>query len=132
MVLCRILIKFIIFQTKADPEMGSLGSREMKKQRAVTKAEIYTRRLMCFDAGLPCWYPEPLPPAGETGIVPGDVGTFNPTNGFIKMFNLWEDGFAAQYGLPPMETTVHSNIFEQGRTLASGMNSRTCQSNDGR
>ncbi|RXW24097.1 hypothetical protein EST38_g1768 [Candolleomyces aberdarensis] len=99
-------------------DMSNLELRELKIQKAVMNAEIYTRSMMCSGAGLPCWYPEPS--TGETGIVPGDVGTFDLMDGFIKIFNLWDDGFAAQHRLPPKDCT-HRNKFKEGVGMPSGV-----------
>jgi hypothetical protein len=99
--------------------MSKLDLREVKTQEAETRAEVYTRLMMCSNAGLPCWYPAPCPMTGETGIVPGDVGTFDLTRGFRKIFNLRE--FAVQDRLPSMEPTVRLNHFNQGHVFVEGI-----------
>jgi hypothetical protein len=112
---CPILAKLIlVFKT----EMSKLDLREVKTQEAETRAEVYTRSMMCSNAGLPCWYPAPCPMTGETGIVPGDVGTFDLTRGFRKIFNLRE--FAVQDRLPSLEFTPRPH-FNQGHVLVEGI-----------
>jgi hypothetical protein len=85
-------------------------------------------------AGLACWHPQPRKPwAGEKGIVPGDVGTFDLAHGFRKIFNIWEDQSlpVARSRLPSGETT-HNGEFAAGHTIVSGLASKIELSEDGK
>ena len=101
--------------------------REMKSQSIVTNAEIYTRSMLRADAGLPCWHPEPRSPAG---IVPGDVGTFDLMDGFIKIFNIWEDESFAYN--PSNKIIDRRKYFRKGYTIVSGGTTQIHRSEDGR
>jgi hypothetical protein len=83
-------------------------------------------------AGLPCWYPKPCKPIGERGVVPGDVGTFDLTDGFRRIFNLWEDELFASYRLPCQDVIVHSEHFAEGHTIVSGTSANVRRTIDGK
>jgi hypothetical protein len=108
-----------------DLDLRSIGSRTR------TNAEIYTRLMLSCVEGLPCWRPKPLP--GTQGIIPGDVGTFDLTHGFRKLFNIWEEGSEGRlYGTPPRATVqISSSHFPEGHTIASGASSSIRRSSDG-
>ena len=117
--------------------MANLDMQEIKAQSTMTHAEIYTRSMLCADAGLPCWYPEPRRPVGDRGIVPGDVGTFDLTDGFQKIFNIWEDSgwLLAVPGvepeqLPPEKITSHPEL-PVGHTVVTGGSATVKASKDG-
>ena len=112
--------------------MSALDIGTVTNQQTMTNAEIYTRSMMCSNDGLPCWRPEPREPTGEAGIIPGDVGTFDLMNGFRKIFNVWEDGFAAQYQLLPQASTIHADHFGKGEAIVEGISSEPCWSEDRR
>jgi hypothetical protein len=63
--------------------------------------------------------------------VPGDVGTFDLMDGFIKIFNIWEDETFA-YQLPPNECITRPNHISEGNTVVSGISAKACRSEDGR
>jgi hypothetical protein len=70
---------------------------------------------------------------GKKGIVPGDVGTFDLTRGFKKIFNIWEDESlpdVARCQLPQRECTTHTDEFAEGHTIVSGTSSKACRSTD--
>ncbi|RXW20154.1 hypothetical protein EST38_g5692 [Candolleomyces aberdarensis] len=90
--------------------MDELDLRSLQSQ-VTTNAEIYTR--------------------GPRGIVPGDVGTFDLTYGFKKIFNLWEGEFATDYDLPTRKI-VHPEGFAEGHTITSGTSSKIHRSEDER
>ncbi|KAF5329186.1 hypothetical protein D9611_013196 [Ephemerocybe angulata] len=52
-------------------------------------AEIYVGSMLSSGMGLACWNTKPH--AGAVGPALGDVGTFSAQDGFIKIFNLWDD-----------------------------------------
>ncbi|RXW15666.1 hypothetical protein EST38_g10183 [Candolleomyces aberdarensis] len=90
--------------------MSELDLRSIQWQ-VTTNAEIYTR--------------------SPRGIVPGDVGTFDLTYGFKKIFNLWEDEYAGGWDLPAKEI-VRSDHFAEGHTISSGTSSKVRRSEDGK
>ncbi|RXW17707.1 hypothetical protein EST38_g8147 [Candolleomyces aberdarensis] len=110
--------------------MSELELRSIQSQ-VTTNAEIYTRSMLCCNEGLPCWRPQPRKPIGLRGIVPGDVGTFDLTHGFRKIFNLWEDESAGGWDLPAKEI-VCIDHFAEGHTIASGASSKIRRSEDGK
>ncbi|KAF5326064.1 hypothetical protein D9611_000876 [Ephemerocybe angulata] len=81
-------------------------------------AEIYVGSMLSSGMGLPCWNTEPH--AGEVGPALADVGTFSAQDGFIKIFNLWDDEEAIRrtartIGLNGYESLVRRNTWKQGR-----------------
>ena len=110
--------------------MSELDLRSIQSQ-VTTNAEIYTRSMLCCSEGLPCWRPQPRKPIGPRGIIPGDVGTFDLTYGFKKIFNLWEDECAGGWDLPAKEI-IRSDHFAEGHTIASGTSSKIRRSEDGK
>ena len=110
-----------------EPDLQSMRSQ------VTTNAEIYTRRMLHCNEGLPNWRPRPSGIARQKGITPGDVGTFNLTHGFRKLFNLWEDEWAQSLGdLPSREADIQSGYFPEGYTIQGGASSKICQSEDRR
>ncbi|KAJ2914921.1 hypothetical protein MD484_g5479, partial [Candolleomyces efflorescens] len=90
--------------------MSELDLRLLQSQ-VTTNAEIYTR--------------------SPRGIVPGDVGTFDLTYGFKKIFNIWEDECAGSWELPAQEI-ARSDHFSEGYTIVSGAYSKIHRSEDDR
>ncbi|KAF6741040.1 hypothetical protein DFP72DRAFT_342991 [Ephemerocybe angulata] len=110
-------------------------------KETLTTPEIYTTSLLGSGKGLACWQPHPNPPyAGETGIVPGDVGTFDAEDGFCKIFNLWDDeaGLKARaqtsgvfYTSPGRETVCREDL-RQDETVVRGTSTDIEYTRDGR
>ncbi|RXW19019.1 hypothetical protein EST38_g6839 [Candolleomyces aberdarensis] len=121
-------------QQSQHDHTASMSDLELRSQQiqVTTNVEIYTRRMLCCNEGLPCWRPRPSPQMRQRGIVPGDVGTFNYIHGFRKLFNLWEDGWKGSLGeLPPRGVTTHTDYFSEGHTIQSGASSKIRRSEAG-
>lgn len=78
--------------------------------------------------GLPVYLPKPVKPYGDVrvGVVPGDVGTYNPSKGFKRITNLWvaEQNGALPVGLPAREVSVDEQVIPEGHVLSEGASSR--------
>jgi hypothetical protein len=118
-----------------DFDLQSLQGQE------ITNAEIYVRGMLRCRKGLACWHPRPRQPfVGEGGVVPGDVGTFDLTDGFKKIFNIWEDdAFLRRLGmpgvesqLPPKNAALHLDELVGGHTIVNGSSSKVSESQAGR
>jgi hypothetical protein len=70
------------------------------------------------------------------------VGTYDLTDGFKPIFNIWKDSEALRermnassdmksFKLPPKETTFHLDELEEGATIVSGTSSNVDESQDG-
>ncbi|KAJ2925398.1 hypothetical protein H1R20_g11679, partial [Candolleomyces eurysporus] len=128
-----------------DFSVSALDDLDLHSMQAqvVTNAEIYVRNMLCARAGLACWSPRPRKPfTGERGVVPGDVGTYDLTDGFKPIFNIWNDSEALRermdtssdtqsYKLPPGDTTFHFDELEEGATIVNGTSSNVHESQDG-
>jgi hypothetical protein len=109
--------------------------------QVVTNAEIYVRNMLCARAGLACWSPRPRKPfTGERGVVPGDVGTYDLTDGFKTIFNIWQDEALLKRmnilgiqscELPLNDATFHIDELREGATIVSGTSSNVHESQDG-
>ncbi|RXW12585.1 hypothetical protein EST38_g13269, partial [Candolleomyces aberdarensis] len=107
-----------------DYDVSSLNDLDLRsiQAKSTTNAEIYTRLMLnCCDEGLPCWRPRPL--SGTQGITPGDVGRFNLTNGFQKLFNVWDEEFAGSWQAPTRITQQLRDYFPEGHSIANGASS---------
>ncbi|RXW13043.1 hypothetical protein EST38_g12811 [Candolleomyces aberdarensis] len=121
--------------------LDDLDLHSMSAQ-VVTNAEIYVRNMLCARAGLACWSPRPRKPfTGERGVVPGDVGTYDLTDGFKTIFNIWRDEALLKRintsglqscKLPPNDTMFHLDELKEGATIVSGTSSNVHESEDGR
>jgi hypothetical protein len=70
---------------------------------------------------------------GETGVTPGDVGTFDLRHGFRRIFNIWEDESLPEEtrrDLPHRECITYSDEFPDGHTIVSGTSSNAWRSPD--
>lgn len=83
--------------------------------------------------GLPCWQPRPREPLKDgEGVIPGDVGIFSVEDGFMKIFNLWDDevsirgspagaSYHLRYAIPPKpELVVETHELDEGQALVHG------------
>jgi hypothetical protein len=70
--------------------------------------------------------------AGTPGITPGDVGIFDFVDGFQKLFNLWDEEYAASWQVPIKTIRPVVDHFPEGHTIANGARSdiRRSQSRD--
>jgi hypothetical protein len=58
--------------------------------------------------------------AGTLGIVPGDVGTFDLTDGFQKLFNLWDEAYLRCWKPPTQSILTDRDHLDEGNHFASG------------
>ncbi|KAF5342011.1 hypothetical protein D9611_001239 [Ephemerocybe angulata] len=109
----------------------------------LTTPEIYVSNMLGTGKGLACWQPRPRKPyAGETGAIPGDVGTYSAEGGFKKIFNLWDDEVAlankanelyqTTYRAPERNVFIDESEMQQDETIVSGASSDILYMNDGR
>ena len=94
---------------------------------SLTTSEEYVRSMSKTGNGLPVYLPKPVEPYCDVlvGVVPGDVGTYSPCEGFKRITNLW---FAVQNGalptgLPAREISVDEQVFPEGHVLSEGASS---------
>ncbi|KAF6743886.1 hypothetical protein DFP72DRAFT_108382 [Ephemerocybe angulata] len=98
--------------------------------------EVYVFRMLNSMRGLPCWQPDPQGLAGPHGVIPGDVGTYNVGDGFMKLWNIWDDEEAVQrtaegisnvetYIAPQGRRTLRIQVFDEGDTVAEGPTATT-------
>ncbi|RXW25344.1 hypothetical protein EST38_g477 [Candolleomyces aberdarensis] len=107
----------------SDYDMSSLNDLDLRsiQAKSTTNTEIYTRLMLNCDEGLPCWRPRPLD--GTHGIIPGDVGRFTLTNGFQKLFNIWDEEYAGSWHAPIKTTQLISDHLAEGYTIVKGASS---------
>lgn len=94
-----------------------------------TEAEIYIAEMLDSGKGLAPWDPRPRKPyLDERGIVPGDVGTFSVSDGFKRIFNIFEDGKSIKaansdwetYHPPEVKVVTHEEELSLGHTIVRG------------
>ncbi|KAJ3503000.1 hypothetical protein NMY22_g18399 [Coprinellus aureogranulatus] len=116
-----------------EPSIDDLEIPAVQIQN-LTNPEVYVRKLSP-GRGLACWRPEPFHPlVGERGIVPGDVGTYTPEDGFRKSFNIWDDAASIRasalslnkraYLLPPSQLIYQTAKLDVGDIISEGVSSR--------
>ncbi|KAJ3530498.1 hypothetical protein NMY22_g8545 [Coprinellus aureogranulatus] len=116
-----------------EPSIDDLEIPAVQIQ-TLTNPEVYVRKLSP-GRGLACWRPEPFHPlVGERGIVPGDVGTYTPEDGFRKSFNIWDDAASIRasalslneraYLLPPSQLIYQTAKLDVGDIISEGVSSR--------
>ncbi|KAF5322967.1 hypothetical protein D9611_009329 [Ephemerocybe angulata] len=69
--------------------LDDLDSQSLGLLDRPVPAEIYVGSMLSSGMGLACWNTKPH--AGAVGPALGDVGTYSAQDGFIKIFNLWDD-----------------------------------------
>lgn len=99
----------------------------------ITIPHVYIRSMLTSGRGLASWNPRPRKPAGERGLVPGDVGTFHVVRGLKKLFNLFEDAesiraarlSAMNYTPPDMTIVTHEEELTPGQPIVVGVSTDT-------
>lgn len=98
--------------------------------------EVYVFKMLNSMRGLPCWQPDPQGLTGPQGVIPGDVGTYSVGDGFMKLWNIWDDeeevqktvakiSNAGTYIAPQGRQTVRTQVFAEGNTVAEGPTATT-------
>ncbi|KAF5339135.1 hypothetical protein D9611_011135 [Ephemerocybe angulata] len=115
--------------------LQDIGNRSVDWQRLRTP-EVYVFRMLNIMRGLPCWQPDPQGLAEPEGVVPGDVGTYSVGDGFMKLFNIWDDeepirktaartSNTEPYAAPEGRRVIHTPVFSQGDTVTEGPSAST-------
>ncbi|KAF6745530.1 hypothetical protein DFP72DRAFT_49914 [Ephemerocybe angulata] len=115
--------------------LQDIENRSVDWQRLRTP-EVYVFRMLNIMRGLPCWQPDPQGLAGPQGIIPGDVGTYSVGEGFLKMWNIWDDEETVRrssvgtpnskiYFAPRGRQTLRTQAFAEGDTVAEGPSAAT-------
>ncbi|TEB18512.1 hypothetical protein FA13DRAFT_592360 [Coprinellus micaceus] len=102
------------FSSQEDLGLSSaqnLDSQFLQSEN-LTTSEEYVRSMSKTGNGLPVYLPKPVKPYGDVrvGVVPGDVGTYNPI------------------GLPAREVSVDEQVIPEGHVLSEGASSRKLRS----